>query len=54
MASTYPAEAIGVTTKGKLEAGFDADIVLLRSDLSMHSTWIGGKPVFTAADIRRA
>jgi N-acetylglucosamine-6-phosphate deacetylase len=54
MASTYPADAIKVTTKGKLEAGFDADIVLLRSDLSMHSTWIGGKPVFTAADIRRA
>lgn len=46
MASAYPAEAIGATTKGYLRAGYDADFVLLSPDLTLHSTWIGGVSVY--------
>ncbi|WP_454701293.1 N-acetylglucosamine-6-phosphate deacetylase [Agrobacterium burrii] len=49
MASTYPAEAIGATAKGKLQPGFDADFVVLTPDLQMHSTWIRGEKIHDAA-----
>ncbi|MCY1667003.1 N-acetylglucosamine-6-phosphate deacetylase [Rhizobium sp. SL86] len=45
MASRYPAEAIAATTKGLLKPGFDADMVVLDTALSLHSTFIGGKLV---------
>lgn len=49
MASAYPAAAIGVSHKGKLLPGFDADFVMLTPDLQMHSTWIAGEKIFDAA-----
>ncbi|MCZ7454092.1 N-acetylglucosamine-6-phosphate deacetylase [Rhizobium rhizogenes] len=49
MASAYPAEAIGATSKGKLQTGSDADFVVLTPDLQMHSTWIGGEKIHDAA-----
>jgi N-acetylglucosamine-6-phosphate deacetylase len=49
MASVYPAQAIKADTKGRLLAGYDADFVLLNENLSIRSTWIGGRAVFNAA-----
>lgn len=42
MATVYPAEAIGISHKGSLRQGADADFVLLNDDLSMNATFIGG------------
>ncbi|MGE7370278.1 N-acetylglucosamine-6-phosphate deacetylase [Neorhizobium sp. NPDC001467] len=42
MATVYPAEAVGISHKGTLLAGMDADFVLLNDDLSMNATFIGG------------
>lgn len=47
MASLYPAEAIGMTSrKGRLTHGHDADFVVLDDRLGVLATYIGGKPVF--------
>ncbi len=49
MASAYPADAMGISAhKGRLLPGSDADFVLLTSELSMGSTWIGGDKVYAA------
>ena len=48
MASAYPAQAIGASSKGKLLPGFDADFVMLTPDLQMDSTWIGGEKTYDA------
>jgi len=43
MVSTYPAEIIGVSDrKGRLKAGYDADFVVLNSQLEVLQTWVGG------------
>ncbi len=42
MASRYPAKAVGCASKGMLAAGMDADFLLLRADLSLAATYIGG------------
>jgi len=48
-ASLHPAEALGLKTKGTLNIGFDADLVILdKNDLAVISTWIGGDKVFEA------
>jgi N-acetylglucosamine-6-phosphate deacetylase len=55
MASLYPAEAIGATSKGSLAAGQDADFLVLDENLDLHSTWIGGACVHeTEIDRRKA
>ncbi|MGF9694338.1 N-acetylglucosamine-6-phosphate deacetylase [Rhizobium sp. 0TCS1.26] len=46
MASLYPAEAIGATSKGRLAEGMDADFLLLSQDLELLSTYIGGVCVY--------
>lgn len=49
MASLYPAEAIGMTgRKGRLTHGHDADFAVVDAGLGVVSTWIAGRPVFTA------
>ncbi|WP_377291834.1 N-acetylglucosamine-6-phosphate deacetylase [Rhizobium sp. SG2393] len=48
MATRFPAEACGATTKGRLAPGADADFLLLSADLALLSTWIGGRCVFDA------
>lgn len=43
MASQYPAEFIGVaSTRGRIEPGFAADLVVLNEDLTVAETWCGG------------
>lgn len=42
MASLYPADALALSTKGRLTAGSDADFIVIKNDLSLASTWIGG------------
>ncbi|MFY2563589.1 N-acetylglucosamine-6-phosphate deacetylase [Corallococcus terminator] len=43
MASLYPAQALGVERRlGRLAAGYRADLTLLREDLSVQATWVGG------------
>lgn len=47
MVSTNPAETIGLgDRKGKLTAGYDADLVVLDNQLNVLQTWIGGKSYF--------
>ena len=48
MASLYPAEAVGVKTKGRLAAGYDADFVILDESLALAATYIGGERVYAA------
>ncbi|WP_319413118.1 N-acetylglucosamine-6-phosphate deacetylase [uncultured Cohaesibacter sp.] len=50
MASRYPSEAIGATTKGWLKSGFDADFLILEQGLALQSTWIGGACVHQNSD----
>lgn len=46
MASLYPAEAVGVKTKGRLATGYDADFVILDESLTLAATYIGGERVY--------
>ncbi len=48
MASTYPAEAMGLFTRGRLTVGSRADIVAISPDLQVSRVWIGGAAVFMA------
>ena len=48
MATVYPAEAVGLSHKGSLRTGADADFVVLNDDLSMKATFIGGNCVHRA------
>lgn len=43
MASLYPAQVLGLEGRlGRLAAGHRADLTLLREDLSVQATWVGG------------
>jgi N-acetylglucosamine-6-phosphate deacetylase len=43
MAATYPAEFLGLgATKGRIAAGYDADLVLLDEGLTVRASWIKG------------
>ena len=42
MASLYPAEALGLTDRGRIAAGQRADLVLLDDRLGVLDTWIAG------------
>ena len=46
MATINPAPALGLNMKGELEAGADADLVVLSPDLQVQQTFIAGEPVF--------
>jgi N-acetylglucosamine-6-phosphate deacetylase len=46
MATANPARALGTTTKGKLEAGADADFVVLSPELEVVQTFVGGERIF--------
>lgn len=46
MASANPARVLGSPTKGKLEAGADADLVVLSPDLEVQQTFLAGKRIF--------
>lgn len=48
-ASLHPAAALGLASKGTLDYGADADLVMLRpGDLGVVSTWIAGQCVYSA------
>ena len=46
MASANPARALGLTTKGKLEAGADADFVVISPALEVQQTFLAGTQIF--------
>jgi N-acetylglucosamine-6-phosphate deacetylase len=46
MATLNPARAIGLETKGRLEVGADADLVVLSPELQVLRTFTGGEEVF--------
>ena len=46
MASANPARALGSHTKGRLEAGADADLVVLSPKLEVLQTYLGGERIF--------
>ena len=46
MASANPARALGLDTKGRLEAGADADLVVLSPELEVLRTFLAGEEVF--------
>jgi N-acetylglucosamine-6-phosphate deacetylase len=46
MATANPARSLGLTTKGTLKPGADADLVILSRDLEVRRTLIGGERVF--------
>jgi len=50
-ASLHPAQSLGLTHKGSLDIGSDADFVIIDpSNLMLVSTWIGGEKVYEAED----
>jgi N-acetylglucosamine-6-phosphate deacetylase len=46
MATANPARSLGLTTKGRLKSGADADLVILSRDLEVRRTLIAGERVF--------
>ena len=46
MASANPARALGLTAKGKLEAGVDADLVVLTPRFEVVQTFVAGERIF--------
>ena len=51
MASTVPAEVLGLTDRGQLEPGARADIVAFdRRSLAVRAVWLGGELVLGALD----
>lgn len=51
MASAVPAIAAGVAErKGKIEAGYDADLVALSADFAVRETWVGGRCVYRSEE----
>ena len=45
MASLYPAELASKTTKGKIEAGYDADLVIFDNEFQLKGTFMAGKRI---------
>ena len=45
MMTDVPARVMGLTAKGKLEAGYDADIVLFDEDIRIGQVWVSGQAV---------
>ena len=54
MTSTGPAELMGLDSKGRIQPGCDADLVLLDENLEVRKTWVKGKLVFDAERVLRS
>jgi N-acetylglucosamine-6-phosphate deacetylase len=48
MASENPARLLGVSNKGRLDVGCDADIILLDDDYTVREAYVAGAPAYTA------
>jgi N-acetylglucosamine-6-phosphate deacetylase len=48
MATVNPARAIGLTSKGKLEVGGEADFVMFSPEFEVQQTFVAGEQVFPA------
>ncbi len=46
MASEIPARILGLSTKGSLQVGYDADIVLFDKKMHVQDTFVGGRKVY--------
>ena len=46
MASENPAKVYGATSKGRIEAGMDADITIINDDYDVLYTLVEGKVVY--------
>jgi N-acetylglucosamine-6-phosphate deacetylase len=46
MGTANPARIVGLTGKGSLQVGADADLVLWNADLTVAQTWVGGRCVY--------
>ena len=46
MASQTPAQILKIENKGKIEPGYDADIVIFDKDINVYVTIVGGKAVY--------
>ena len=42
-ATLHPAQCLALTTKGSLDVGMDADIILLDHNLNVHGCWVMGE-----------
>jgi len=47
LASTNPARILGLTSKGRIADGFDADLLLLDQDYDLHLVMAGGRILFS-------
>jgi N-acetylglucosamine-6-phosphate deacetylase len=47
MATENPARAIGLETKGRLEVGADADLVVLSPELEVLHAFVGGEEFYS-------
>ena len=53
MATTIPAEALGLTDRGRIAPGMRADLVALDPDtLAVRAVWLGGELAMGSAEFR--
>lgn len=52
MATQTPARVMGLKNKGKLQKGFDADVVIFDEDINIQYTIIGGKIIYESGPIK--
>jgi N-acetylglucosamine-6-phosphate deacetylase len=53
MAATIPADALGLTDRGRIAPGMRADLVALDADsLAVRAVWLGGKLVVGSPELR--
>jgi N-acetylglucosamine-6-phosphate deacetylase len=50
MGTLNPARLLGLTNKGRIAVGVDADLVLWTDDLQPVKTWVGGKCIYERED----